>query len=183
MTVTRIVNLCAAVLASVAVCAGAQAPRTAFDGQWAAVTAARPPVASRGDGGFRVGDMGSGWGSPLTIRVEPARVLVAFNPYLAYDLQPPVELVYPLGAAAAHNAEDLGYAATRFSSRSAWRGDTLTTTDEFPVPPEVARAGMMAKVHRTLTVVRADTLVIETTRDGVGGAPTVTTRTTYVRRR
>jgi hypothetical protein len=126
--------------------------------------------------------MGSGWGSPLTIAVESQRIIVSFDPYLAYDLQPPVRFIYPLDGREAQNQQVLGFTTTRFTSRAAWQGGVLTTTDHVPVPPEVAGPAGKAEVRRRLTL-SADTLVIETTRVGVAGAPTVTTRSTYTRGR
>jgi hypothetical protein len=50
------------------------------------------------------------------------------------------------------------------------------------VPPEVAGPGVTAQVRRRLLLV-ADSLVIETTRVGLAGAPAVTSRSAYTRRR
>jgi hypothetical protein len=126
--------------------------------------------------------MGSGWGSPLVLTLEPSRLVVGFNPFSTYDLQPVVTFNYPFGGADATNQEELGFTVTVFTSRAAWDGTTLTTTDRVPVPPEVGGPGLMAEVRRRLTL-SADTLVIETTRVGVAGAPTVVSRSTYTRSR
>ena len=175
-------SLIAATATLLGTSAGAQ-QRTDFNGQWAVVDDARPSVASRGDGGFRTGDMGSGWGSPFTFAQDARGVTITFNPYSAYDLQPLEHLAYPTDGSEARNREELADATTVFTSRAAWQGDALATTDRVPVPPEVAGPGVMAEVRRTITLVARDTLRVETTRVGVAGAPTVTTRTTYARSR
>lgn len=181
LDLTRLTTVAAATTLLLASSAGAQ-QRAALEGRWVLVDSPEPSVASRGDGGFPRGDMGSGWGSPLMLTVEPSRLVVVFNPYSAYDLQPVVTLAYPLGSGEAENRVDVGFAVTVFRSRAAWEGTALTTTDYVPAPPEVAGAGVRAEVRRRLTVA-ADTLVIETTRVGVAGAPTVTSRTIYTRSR
>lgn len=164
-----------------AAAAGQQRPD--LGGTWVqADDGSRLSVASRGDVAFRVGDMGSGWGSPLTIGIESTRVFVRFDPYLAYDLQPAVELTYPLSGGDARNQVYLGHSATPFTSRAGWQDGALMTVDLFPVPLEVAGPGVTAEVRRRLTVA-SDTLRIETTRVGVAGAPTVTSRSIYLRQR
>jgi len=162
--------------------AGAQS-RATLAGQWVLAESEQASVASRGDGGFRTGDMGSGWGSPLTIVVEPTRLIATFNPYSAYDLQPTVSLTYPVDGSEARNQINLGFTTTVFTSRAAWQDGTLTATDWLPVPPEVAGPGVTALVRRTLTLRSTDTLMIETTRVGIADAPTVTSRSTYTRSR
>jgi hypothetical protein len=94
-----------------------------------------------------------------------------------------VSLAYPVDGSEAENRITLGFTTTVFTSRAAWQDSILTITDRMPVPPEVAGPGVLAEVRRVLTLTAPDTLVIETTRAGVAGAPTVTSRSTYTRKR
>ena len=70
--------------------------RPSLAGEWVVADTAgrRPMVASAGDASFQTGTMGSGWGSPLTITQEPARLTIEYPWFSAYDLQPPIRLVF-----------------------------------------------------------------------------------------
>ena len=94
--------------------ADAQA-RPDFSGAWiraADSAAARPTVAATGDAAFRVGDMGSGWGSPLKVAQQPNRLTVEYDVFSAYDLQPPMRLVYALDDTPSVNTVMIGHATS-----------------------------------------------------------------------
>src|SRR5262245_13117801 len=74
-------------------------PATDFSGKWTleapaiATTAAVPgtPAAAAAPG-----DMGSGWGSALTIAQNAKQLTVEYVYFSRYDLQPPLTFTYPL---------------------------------------------------------------------------------------
>jgi hypothetical protein len=158
----------------------ADATRTDFSGTWERVDAEPevPTVAATGDVGFRSGTMGSGWGSPLTIRQDASSLVVEYPQFSAYDLQPPLRFTYALDGSESRNSVMIGHTTSRQISRVAWRDRSLVITTEFPAP---VAAGHVA-VRQALTLESAETLQVETTRDGLDGAPPSVTRTTWTKR-
>src|SRR5262245_19540043 len=67
-------------------------------------------VASVGDAAFRVGNMGSGWGSPLTLRQADNQLVVEYTHFGTYDLQPKLRFTYALDGAESRNAVMIGHA-------------------------------------------------------------------------
>lgn len=161
--------------------AGAQA-RPDFTGEWVHADTTRPSIASRGDGGFRSGDMGSGWGSPLTIAQRDKELVVSFDPFSAYDLQPPLRLVYSLDDSTSTNSIMIGYATTTQRSRAEWRGQTLVIITTQAAPDAGDGHAATVEMRQVLALESPRTLVIETTRPDAPGAPPNVTRTTYTRR-
>jgi len=147
---------------------GAQA-RPDFTGEWTRVdsTSEQRSVAAVGDAAFRVGDMGSGWGSPLTLRQEGNRLSVEYTQFSTYDLQPKLRFVFSLDGSESRNAINIGHAESMLRSRTAWRDSTLVVTTVFPGPSGTT------EVRQVLMLTSPTTLVIETTRGGS------TTRTQY----
>jgi hypothetical protein len=167
-------------LASLTAAPGGEALRPDFSGTWERVDAEpeAPTVAATGDVAFRSGTMGSGWGSPITIREEGGTLVVEYPHFSAYDLQPPIRLTYALDGSESRNAVMIGHTASPQRSRVAWRDRTLVITTECagPVP------GGHVQVLQALTLDAPDTLQVETTREGLDGAPPSVTRTTYAKR-
>ena len=97
--------------------------RPDFRGTWERVDAEPevPTVAATGDVAFRSGTMGSGWGSPLTIRLDGGTLVVDYPHFSAYDLQPPIRLTYALDGSESRNSVMLGHTTTPQRSRVAWR--------------------------------------------------------------
>jgi hypothetical protein len=162
--------------------AGAQERHPDFTGGWSLQdsAAAAPSVATRGDAGFRVGDMGSSWGSPITLTHEPDRLTVEYVYFSTYDLQPPLKYVYALDGSESINRIMIGHSASEQRSRAAWQGETLVITTRYAAP-EMDGRGQTAEVRQSLRMTAPDRLEIETTRVGVNGAPTTVTRTVYIR--
>lgn len=161
-------------LASVA---GAQS--SDFSGTWVRVVdtaSARPSVASVGDAAFPVGDMGNGWGSPLTIAQRADSVIVSYVFFAPYDLQPPVRMAFAANGAESINDVILSHTTTRLRSKLTQRGDTLVVSTHYPSP-----VGAATEVIHTLTLEAPGTLVVAATRRGASGSPG-TIRTTYTRR-
>jgi hypothetical protein len=169
----------AAILAGAAA-VGAQA-RPDFTGTW--VRAAEQPasVATAGDVGFRTGDMGSGWGTPLTIAHGRDSLVVEYVFFSAYDLQPPIRLAYALDGSESPNNVMIGHAISAQRARVTWRDSALVITTHFAVPREVAAPSGAIELRHTLTLATLTSLIVETTRPGPGGAP-LTVRTIYTRR-
>ena len=158
----------------------AAAARPDFSGTWerADPDPEVPSVASTGDAAFRRGSAGSGWGSPVTLRQDARALVVEYVHFSAYDLQPPVRLTFALDGSDSENTVMIGHAASAQRSRVAWRDQTLVVTTELAGP----EPGSRAQLRQALTLEAPDTLQLETTREGPGGAPPSVTRTTYARR-
>ena len=176
----RLVNLRAlpiAVLLGSATVASAQS-RPDFTGEWvrADSVAEQRSVAAVGDAGFRVGTMGSGWGSPLTLRQQANRLVVEYAFFGTYDLQPRLSFTFALDGSESRNAVMIGHAESVLRSRAAWSGDTLVITTQYRAPA----GSNEAVVRQSLSLASPTSLVVETTRGGqAGSAPT---RTSYMRR-
>lgn len=170
-----------ALLTCVAVPATAQHPD--FSGAWALDSAgsAQRSVAATGDARFRIGDMGSGWGTTLTLAQQASRLLVQYEYFSTYDLQPPLSYIFALDGSASRNSIMIGHAATEEWSRAAWRGDTLVISTTMPAPGSSDGSPRTAAMRQALHLESASTLVIETTRVGMNGAPTRTSRSVYRR--
>jgi hypothetical protein len=159
--------------------------RPDFSGHWARIedsaTARRPTIAAAGDVAFRVGDMGTGWGtdaSPLTITQRPDSLIVEYVFFAPYDLQPPVRLAYAMNGGASVNHVMIGHATSTQRARLAWSGSSLVVTTDVPLPREV---GSTTTVRQTLTLESPASLVIETWRAGVAGSAPTTLTTRYTR--
>lgn len=165
--------------------AGAQ-QRPDFSGEWtrADSVADGRSVAATGDASFRRGDMGSGWGSPITIAQQPDRLTVEYAYFSTYDLQPRLRFVYALDGSESRNSVMIGHAESEQRSRVAWDGSTLVITTMHPVPSAAATWGRtaVAEVRQALTLQSPTSLVVETTRMGILGGPTTTTRAVYTKR-
>jgi hypothetical protein len=157
--------------------------RPSFAGEWILADTAgqRPSVSSQGDASFRTGTMGSGWGSPITITQDSTRLTVQYPFFLAYDLQPPIRLVYGLDGSASENSVMIGHAASLLRSRATWRGDTLVITTAYPVPDRGADHAT-SEIRQALTLESPERLVVETTRAGPSGSAATVERTVYSRR-
>jgi hypothetical protein len=155
-----------ALLATLAAPAGAQ--QSSFSGVWVrADSSDRPSVAAAGDASFRLGDMGSGWGtgtSPLTITQRADSLIVEYVFFAAYDLQPPVRLAYALDGSESVNSVMLSHATSVQRSRLRRAGDSLVIATRVPLPPGVGRAGEMGEVRHTLVLESPGRLVLETNR-------------------
>ena len=149
--------------------------RPDFSGEWTRVDSVEQrSVAAVGDAAFRVGTMGSGWGSPLTVRQDANRLVVEYRHFGTYDLQPPLRFTFALDGSESSNSIMIGHAESLVRSRAAWRDSTLVITMTYPAPQSV---GGPVEVRQTLKLESPGSLVVETTRAGVPGA--TSTRTSY----
>jgi arylsulfatase len=169
--------LSGALVAILAVGATAQT-RPDFSGRW---TSEPSPAGDgqRGAGGERIGDMGSGWGSSITITQTSERVTVEYVFFARGDMQPPLRFFFALDGSETKNSVMMGRGIQMQTSKTAWDGDKLviTTTHSF-AGPETGQP-LTSEVKQTLALESPTSLIIETTRSGVLGGPSSTTRTVY----
>jgi hypothetical protein len=123
--------------------------------------------------------MGSGWGSPLTIRQAGNRLVVEYAFFGTYDLQPRLSFTFALDGSESLNTIMLSHAESVLRSRAAWRDSSLVITTRYPTPPGLSG---VPEVRHTLTLETPTRLVLETTRSGVAGAAPVVVRTRYNKR-
>ena len=146
-----------------------------FSGQWtveaAPAPAAQPPLPR--------GDMGSGWGSPLTIAQDAKQLVVDQTLFSRYDLQPPLRFIYALDGSETRNPVMMGHTTQLRVSRASWDGQTLRITTNYPsIDPASGNAFTTEVTHR-LTLESPTTLVVEATRSGALGGQSTKTRTVY----
>lgn len=151
-----------------------------FSGTWARVDSLpeKVVVATVGDAAFRVGDMGTGWDSPFAIRQSPDSIIVEFQHFTTYDLQPRLHLAFALDGSVSRNAVTIGHTESVQRAQAQWRGDTLVLSSHFPLPPGVSAS--RGDVRQALSLDSAGRLVVEATRAGYR-TPNVV-RTVFVRR-
>lgn len=186
----------------------AQAP-TDFSGKWAIEPTPRAAGVARGSAPPALsaqGDMGSGWGSEITITQDASALTVVYTYFHPRDMQPPLTFTYPLNGSAVTHTVNMGRGPQEQVSKASWRGASLAiaTTHRFladrssTAPPSRLAAptsagasesvnpadgrAMTSETTQVLSLESPGTLVIETTRTSVfGGAPS-TTRTIYRKR-
>jgi hypothetical protein len=157
------------------------AQRPNFSGEWTRVDQdERPSVAAVGDAAFRTGSMGSAWGSPLTIRQDSGRVIIEYPFFSAYDLQPPIRLVYALDGSESRNDVMIGHATSRQRSRAVWRDGTLIITTTFTTP-DLGGGDTTAELRQAITLESPNRLLVETIRTGVPGIAADTIRSAFTR--
>lgn len=142
--------------------AGAQRPD--FSGEWNRVvdsTAGRSTVAATGDAAFRRGDTGSGWGASLIIRQTPDSLIVEYQHFGTYDLQPRLHFVYRLDGSESQNTIMIGHADSQQRSRASWSGDTLVVSTTYAAPT----AGGTTTLRQALSIGADGTLTLETSRE------------------
>jgi len=153
-----------------------------FSGRWAV----EPPAAAAGQDGRGQrgvgpgrGDMGSGWGSLITITQDANRLTVEYAFFTRGDMQAPLKFTYALDGSETRNTVMMGRGAQAQTAKTAWNGDALviTTTHSFIDPASGKPAPF--EVTQTLSLESPTSLTVETTRAGVRGGPTTTTHTTY----
>ena len=158
-----------------------QAPAD-FSGRW--TTDPDPAVASAagapGRGPGR-GDMGSGWGSTITIVQNDKQLTVEYVFFGRGDLQPPLKFVYALDGSETKNSVWMGRGEQVQTSRAAWDGARLKITTVHRFTDPATSKPMSEDVVTVLTRESATSLIVETTRTGVLGGPSASTRTVYRR--
>ena len=160
--------------------APAQAPAD-FSGRWtldAPAIATTPAVPGTPAAAAAPGDMGSGWGSVLTIAQDAKSLRVEYPFFSRYDLQPPLTFSFPLDGSEGRNVVSMGRGEQVEVSQARWSGQALVITTTHHVADRGARP-FTVEVTRTLSLESPATLIVEVTRAGVLGGPAATTRSVY----
>jgi len=157
--------------------------RPDFSGRWTIEpesTSAAGGVGQAGSGGPGVsGDMGSGWGSNISITQEVNRLTVEYAFFARGDMQPPLRFVYALDGSETKNSVMMGRGIQVQTSKTAWEGDTLVITTVHSFAHPETGAPMKILVKQTLSLASPTSMLIETTRSGVLGGPSSTTKIRY----
>src|SRR5215217_5412932 len=120
--------LAALVLTAVLPTALSAQSRPDFSGRWtldAPAIASTPAVPGTPAATAAPGDMGSGWGSTITIAQDAKQLRVEYAVFSRYDLQPPLTFIYPLDGSVRQNAVMMGRGEQIESSHAQWNGQTL----------------------------------------------------------
>jgi hypothetical protein len=149
-------------------------PRPDFSGQWTAESAPSPTLPGAGAPAPR-GDMGSGWGSPLTITQDASRLVVEHARFSRSDLQPPIRLMFALDGSPTQNGVMIGHTTQMRLSRAAWDGQMLSITTSYPLIDPTSGRTITTDVTHRLSL-DAGTLVIDVVRSGVLGGQSTSTR-------
>lgn len=156
------------------------AQTTDFSGQWIAEP---PPAAAPSTPGKPGppprGDMGGGWGSPLTITQDASTLTVEHRFFSNYDLQPPLRYVYALDGSESRNTTMAGHVSQTRMSRATWDGPVLVVVTQYPgVDPSSGKPFTTAVTTR-VSLSSPTELVIESTRAGALGGKSTSARTVY----
>src|SRR6266511_3815076 len=157
-------------------------PPADFSGRWtldAPAVASTPAVPGTPAAAAAPGDMGSGWGSTITIAQDTKRLSVEYTIFSPYDLQPPLTFTYPLDGSVGRNTVMMGRGEQIESSRAQWSGQTLIIITTSHITDRGAGQPFTAELTRKLWLESPTTLVVEATRAGVLGGPASTTRSAY----
>lgn len=175
--------MCGAIVAAVAVwmSTASAAPQAVpdFSGRW--TTDAEPGRESPAPAGTQPitrGDMGSGWGSTITI-TQQAQLVVEYPFFGRGDMQPPLKFVYALDGSETKNSVMMGRGIEVQVSRTAWDGPALVITTTHTLTDPVSGKPLTFDVNRRLTLDSPTSLVVEVTRAGVLGGKVSTTKTIY----
>lgn len=153
-----------------------------FSGKWTLdvpAIATTPAVPGTPAAAAAPGDMGSGWGSTITIAQDAQRFSLEYAFFSRYDLQPPLRFTYALDGSESRNAVTLGRGEQVEVSRARWDGPALIITTLHHVAGSGRAKPFTAEVTRRLTLESPATLVVEVSRAGVLGGPSSTTRSIY----
>ncbi|HET7619555.1 MAG TPA: hypothetical protein VFK20_13695 [Vicinamibacterales bacterium] len=153
-----------------------------FSGNWTLeppAIALTPAVPGTPAGAAAPGDMGSGWGSTITITQDATRLTVAYPFFSRYELQPPLTFTYALDGSETRNAVMMGRGEQVELSRARWDGQALIIVTTYRVDDRAVGKPFVAELTRKLRLESPTTLIVEATRAGVLGGPSSTTRSIY----
>jgi hypothetical protein len=147
--------------------------RPDFSGSWT--------VGSPAPGGEKRvrGDMGSGWGSPLTITQDAGQLTVSYVFFAKGDLQPPLTFTYALDGSETKNSVMMGRGIQDQASHAHWEAGKLVVVTTHQLIDPASPEPIAFDVTQTLSLASPKTLVVETTRPGVRGGEPNSTRVTY----
>ena len=151
-----------------------------FSGQWTAEPP--PPVAPQTPGKPGPpprGDMGGGWGSPLTITQDASKLTVEHRYFSNYDIQPPLRYVYALDGSESRNTTMAGHVSQTRISRATWEGQTLVVVTQYAGVDPSSDTPFTTEVTTRVSLRSATELVVESSRAGVLGGKPTSARTVY----
>ena len=153
-----------------------------FSGRWtldAPAIATTPAVPGTPAAAAAPGDMGSGWGSTITIVQNEKQLTVEYVFFGRGDLQPPLKFVYALDGSETKNSVWMGRGEQVQTSRATWDGARLKITTVYRFTDPSTNKPMTEDVVTVLSLESPASLIVETTRAGVLGGPASSTRTAY----
>jgi len=125
------------------------------------------------------GDLGSGWGSSITITQDANRLVVEYAFFEPREMQPPLSFVYALDGSETTASVMLGRGIQTQTSSARWDGASFVITTRHPFENPVTDEPMTSVVRRTISLESPTSLIVVTERQGVLGGPSSTTRTVY----
>lgn len=149
-----------------------------FSGTWTVLPPA--PLAEGAPKPTR-GDLGSGWGSPLTITQENDRLTLQYAFFAPGDLQAPLTFTCALDGTESRAEVWMGRGAQAQLWRARWEGATVVITTTHELVDPTTRAAVPVEVRRTLSLDGPSSLTVETTRAGVLGGEPTSTRVRYTK--
>ena len=174
----RLLGLTLAALLATA--SNVSAQTTDFSGQWIAEPLAAPAAPTPGKPGPPPrGDMGGGWGSPLTITQDASKLTVEHRYFSNYDIQPQLRYVYALDGSESRNTNMAGHSSQTRASRATWDGAVLVVVTHYPGVDPANGKPFTTAVTTRLSLPSPTELVIESTRAGALGGKTTSARTVY----
>ena len=160
---------------------GAQSPD--FSGHWIAEASMAPRPKPGGPPPAPRGDMGSGWGTPITITQTASELVVEQPIFSRYDLQPPLRIVFRLDGQESRNTVMAGHETQTRTSRASWEGQTLVIVTSFPgIDPDSGKP-FTTLVTQRLTLESPTQLLIEAVRSGVLGGRETRSQTLFLKNR
>ena len=156
--------------------------RPNFSGAWSG-----PPPGPPASSGGPIASLGNGWGESFTLIQDPNMLTVERVLYRPRDYQPTLKFRYALDGSESRNTILMGRGMQVQASTVAWEQDTLVITMLYDVPDADEGRTVTCEVTQSLSLnkpqqaVGESSLVIETTRCGVLGGLSSTTRTVYTK--
>jgi hypothetical protein len=123
--------------------------------------------------------MGTGWASTIAIAQDAARLTVEYTFFARGDMQPPMRFTYPLDGSETTNTVMMGRGMQAQRSRAKWDADKLVITTIHTFIDPATGKSMPVTETRTLSLESPTSLLVDTTREGVMGAPATSTKVTY----
>ena len=152
-----------------------------FAGRWTSdpLPSAGPARGAGAGRGPRSGDMGSGWGSTITVTQDAFKLTVEYAFFSRGDMQAPLKFTYALDGSETKNSVMMGRGIEVETSTATWDGAKLTITTRQTYPSPADGRPMTSLVTRTLSLESPASLLVETTRSAVLGGQPTTAKVTY----
>jgi arylsulfatase len=155
-----------------------------FSGRWTtdpepSAAPAGGPQGQAGQGRGGRGDMGSGWGSTITITQDAATLAVTYAFFGRGDMQPPLKFAYALDGSETTNTVMMGRGIQKQTSKTSWDGSKLVITTIHTMPSPDTGKPTPVEVKQILSLDSPTSLIVETIRSGVMGGPATSTKSVY----